>query len=88
MDKVRTTSRQAQILVWTATYIIRVVVVLTVILPKADGANVISSALGQRDEPAARARVWAVTSPHNVRHLSSVTPKCRGAPMTRRSGTA
>jgi len=51
--------RQAERPVWTTANLVGVVVVLAVVLPEANGTDLVGAALGQSDATAARAPGWA-----------------------------
>lgn len=82
-SEVGTSPRKAESPVRPAAHNVRVMVVLAVVLPEADRADYVHAPFGQRDKPAARARVGSVFRPalhvHELLHSPSVAHPSKAA---------
>ncbi len=75
IGKIQSSLSKTETVVWSPTNIIYVVVILTVIFPKTDGAYVIGTALIERQKPATWACVFLVPRRfRNIRELQLSIP--------------
>ena len=87
LSVVRSRRCQAERVVGATTHIVGIVVILSIVLPEADGTDVVTTSLVQRDAPAAGTRVRTVaawTNDIEEHHASIVhlvgAPNCRSGP--------